>query len=193
MTIDLELVRLAFECPLRWEKLSRMAIGLPAVEDTQRFCGECKKHVHNLSALTRDDAEAVLARAELENAPICVRVEVDALGRSVHAPHLLLGEKPAPPSKSGRLGATLLIAGLSACAPGTDSDSAGDAMAASEMQGQARMIPEMDAVEAPVEHLGEMMGGPRPMMGSPVAPPAPIPAAPTAPVLMGRVPTPTMK
>ena len=73
----LDKVELAFTCPLRWEKL----VG----GDTERFCGSCEKHVTNLSAMSRHEATAFLRSTP---GPICVRVEVDDKGRSVHRPSL---------------------------------------------------------------------------------------------------------
>jgi hypothetical protein len=73
----LDKVELAFTCPLRWEKL--------AGGDTKRFCGACEKHVTNLSAMTRHEAASFLRTTR---GPICVRVEVDDAGRSVHRPSL---------------------------------------------------------------------------------------------------------
>jgi hypothetical protein len=73
----LDKVELAFTCPLRWDKL----VG----GDTERFCGSCQKHVTNLSAMTRHEARSFLRTAR---GPICVRVEVDDAGRSVHRPSL---------------------------------------------------------------------------------------------------------
>jgi hypothetical protein len=49
--------------------------------DAQRYCGACEKHVHDLSALTRVEAKALLATR-----PICVRVRVDAQGRQTALP-----------------------------------------------------------------------------------------------------------
>ena len=77
MSRFLNKVELAFTCPLRWEKL----VG----GDTERFCGSCQKHVTNLSAMSRHEAAAFLRSTP---GPICVRVEVDDKGRSVHRPSL---------------------------------------------------------------------------------------------------------
>jgi hypothetical protein len=77
MSRFLDKVELAFTCPLRWEKL----VG----GDTERFCGSCQKHVTNLSAMSRHEAAAFLRSTP---GPICVRVEVDDKGRSVHRPAL---------------------------------------------------------------------------------------------------------
>ena len=77
MSAFLNKVELAFTCPLRWDKL----VG----GDSERFCGTCQKHVTNLSAMTRHEAAAFLRSTP---GPICVRVEVDSAGRSVHRPAL---------------------------------------------------------------------------------------------------------
>ncbi len=52
----LDRVSVASPCPARWE-------GMKGT-DQARFCGECKKNVYNLSAMTRDQAEAFLSQAE---------------------------------------------------------------------------------------------------------------------------------
>jgi hypothetical protein len=39
-------------------------------DDKRRFCGRCEKHVHNLSAMLPDEAEALLAESEMR---VCVR------------------------------------------------------------------------------------------------------------------------
>ncbi len=50
-------VRIASPCPVRWEDMTG--------SDTVRHCAQCNLSVHNLSAMTRDDAESLLAsRAE---------------------------------------------------------------------------------------------------------------------------------
>lgn len=100
----LDNVQLAFQCPLRWEKL----VG----GERERYCSTCEKHVHNISAMSRGEAKRFLAA---QNAPICIRVEVDAQGRAVHRPGL---------------GALALAASLAACGNEGDSafDSGGTAM-----------------------------------------------------------------
>ncbi len=52
----LDRVSVASPCPARWEEM----VGT----EQARFCGECKKNVYNLSAMTRDQAEAFLSQAE---------------------------------------------------------------------------------------------------------------------------------
>lgn len=110
---SLDAVRLAFECPMRWEKLARVAGGQHAngTDDAKRFCHTCDKHVHNLSAMSRAEAEALVRD---EATPICVRIDVDAAGRSIHRP-----------SRSAVLAGAVLAASLAGCVPSADSDSSG--------------------------------------------------------------------
>lgn len=124
---SLDAVRLAFECPMRWEKLARVASGQHpnGADDTKRFCHACNKHVHNLSAMTRAEAEALVRD---DAPPICVRIEVDAAGRSIHRP-----------SKAAALAGAALVAGLAGCVPTADSDSSGGGAAVTE-QGPAVIV-----------------------------------------------------
>jgi hypothetical protein len=64
--------------------------------DTKRFCDACKKHVHDLSAMTKSEARAVLASPPVEG--LCVRYLHDAHGDIVFrqgpiAPTLLVRAK----------------------------------------------------------------------------------------------------
>lgn len=81
----LDNVQMAFECPLAWDKL----VG----NDTTRHCGQCDKHVTNLSAMTRPQARKYLS--ENQDAPICIRVEVDDKGKAVHRASLAAPLIPA--------------------------------------------------------------------------------------------------
>ena len=49
-------VSVATPCPAEWD---RMVGG-----DRVRFCGQCELNVYNLSAMSRDDAESLIARTE---------------------------------------------------------------------------------------------------------------------------------
>jgi hypothetical protein len=55
-------VSVATPCPADWD---RMVGG-----DRVRFCGQCQLNVYNLSAMSRDDAESLIARTE---GRLCVR------------------------------------------------------------------------------------------------------------------------
>ncbi len=66
----LDNVRIASPCPASWDEM----IG----DDRVRYCGQCTKNVYNLSAMPREDAEALL-RAGLEREGlggegVCVRI-----------------------------------------------------------------------------------------------------------------------
>lgn len=55
-------VKVASPCPADWDRM----IG----DERVRFCGQCQLNVFNLSAMTRDQAESVIAGAE---GRLCVR------------------------------------------------------------------------------------------------------------------------
>lgn len=54
--------------------------GAMSGDERRRFCSQCSKHVHDLSALRPREAEALVA----SEADLCVRYEVDADGAVVH-------------------------------------------------------------------------------------------------------------
>ena len=138
----LDKVQLAYECPLRWEKL----VG----GGSRRFCATCQKHVTDLSAMTRLEAETLLRDAAT---PICVRVEVDAQGRAVHRPALRTAALAA---------AGLALAG---CGPGlgetADTSAETGPLPIAELGVETGRLPEHDGIGAP-HPVGEAprAGGP---------------------------------
>ncbi len=52
----LENIRIASPCHASWEAMQG--------DEQQRFCSACNKHVYNLSAMTREDAEKLLASGQ---------------------------------------------------------------------------------------------------------------------------------
>lgn len=52
----LEQLELASPCSADWSAMSG--------DERSRFCGHCQKHVYNLAALTRDEAEALIVAKE---------------------------------------------------------------------------------------------------------------------------------
>lgn len=56
--------------------------------DQQRFCSSCQKTVHDLSAMTRRDANKLLRNGPAE---LCVRITRDADGKIIHRPGTRLG------------------------------------------------------------------------------------------------------
>jgi hypothetical protein len=61
-TSPLDHVKVATPCSARWEEM--------AGDDRARFCSHCNLNVYNLSAMRRDEAEALVASAE---GRLCVR------------------------------------------------------------------------------------------------------------------------
>lgn len=59
----LDQIKIASPCSAAWEQMEG--------DDRVRFCGECKKNVFNLSAMTRRDAEALLKET---NGNLCTRL-----------------------------------------------------------------------------------------------------------------------
>jgi Carboxypeptidase regulatory-like domain len=55
-TVRLEDLRVASPCPVSWDSMSG--------GERVRYCGECRLHVYDLSALTRREAEALVASTE---------------------------------------------------------------------------------------------------------------------------------
>lgn len=52
----LESARIASPCTASWEQMKG--------DDRVRYCGECRLNVYNISAMTRDEAEALIAGSE---------------------------------------------------------------------------------------------------------------------------------
>jgi hypothetical protein len=59
----LDQIKIASPCSADWEQMEG--------NDRVRFCGECKKNVFNLSAMTRRDADALLRET---NGSLCTRL-----------------------------------------------------------------------------------------------------------------------
>jgi hypothetical protein len=93
-------------CTADWERMSRMG--------DKRYCDTCAKHVHDLSAMTRDEVTALLAEARADDRELCVRYLYDDHGNPVFRPERLL-------PRSGLLRAKRFVAmaalplGLAAC------------------------------------------------------------------------------
>jgi hypothetical protein len=56
MSIDLDNIRVASPCNARWDEM--------AGDERARFCGQCRKNVFNLSAMTRADIETLIREKE---------------------------------------------------------------------------------------------------------------------------------
>ena len=85
-------VHISEPCHADWEGMKK--------EGARRFCGDCDKHVHDLSAMTRADAVALLKATPA----ICVRYTCDEAGEILHrpAPTPAPAAAPAPAPRYGR-------------------------------------------------------------------------------------------
>lgn len=66
----LDRLQLSFRCPADWDAMEG--------DERRRFCTHCRKHVHNLGAMTREEAGALIAGGN-----VCVRMERRADGTTV--------------------------------------------------------------------------------------------------------------
>lgn len=137
-------------CPMDWASMRG--------DDRQRFCDTCERHVHDLSACTREEAEALL---HATGGNLCAAVTLDASGRVLH--------KPSFARMGARLAAALGIAGLlQACEP---------AAASPADAGKPPPTPEKSQ-EEPIRKVGKVRYTPPP---DEEPPSAPAPAKPKAP------------
>ncbi len=63
LRVDLDDVRIATPCPASWAAMEG--------DDRRRFCSQCRLHVYNLSAMTRQEATRFLQEQE---GRVCVRL-----------------------------------------------------------------------------------------------------------------------
>ena len=103
----------------RESKLDQVRVGTPCDaswrdmpgSDQRRYCDQCDLHVHNLAAMQRAEAEALLAERG-EGKRLCVRVEYEADGSLITADSRL-GSSAGPMKIAAA--ALALGAGLASC------------------------------------------------------------------------------
>jgi hypothetical protein len=106
-------VRIASPCKASWDDM----VG----DDRVRFCGQCAKNVYNLSALSRDAAEALLRAADARQADsgegVCVRLyrRADGTVLTADCPDGVRRKKRRL-ALFGAVGAGLMAAGAAATA-----------------------------------------------------------------------------
>src|SRR4051812_44457491 len=61
--VSLDMIDIAEPCSASWDQMQG--------DDRRRFCGECKLHVYDISSMTRDAAEQLIASRE---GRLCVRI-----------------------------------------------------------------------------------------------------------------------
>jgi hypothetical protein len=100
----LDVIEVREPCTASWESMRG--------DERVRFCTHCQKHVHNLSAMPRDEAERLACE---QAGRLCVRFEQAPGSGAV----VTLDYRPAkPPRRRGLFWATLGVAGaLAAAAP----------------------------------------------------------------------------
>lgn len=147
----LDQVRVASPCNASWDEM----LG----DDRVRFCTSCEKNVFNLSAMSRDDAERLLA--ERLGGELCVRFYQRADGT------VMTEDCPVGVSKKRRKKAVLAAAGAGAMAlAGTG------LFSTTMMMGKpAPTMGEMVSVEEPP-------APPIPSVMGTIAPPAPVDTVP---------------
>src|SRR3982750_1775133 len=85
-------LRIASPCPAAWSGM--------AGDDRVRFCGSCDRHVYNLSALSSDEALALLRETE---GKLCLRIHRRRDG-TVMTADCPVGVKAAAARRLRRLG-----------------------------------------------------------------------------------------
>ncbi len=160
-------VRIASPCPARWEDM----IG----DDRVRFCGQCTKNVYNLSALSREEGEALLRAAQEREAGqagagagLCVRIYRRSDGTVLTADCPTgVRRKKRRLAVFGAIGGGLMAAGAAA----------GETYMASQTMGGMRPLPRlgevatMGAVPMPTQEVAPV---PSPVPSPAVATPPPV-------------------
>jgi hypothetical protein len=139
--------------------------------ERRRHCELCKLQVHNLSAMSRMAAEAILG-AQRGEQQLCVRLEFHADGACVTAENPLppAEEKPAKPM---RVAAAILSAGLLAACVSDEPLKRPDGV---EPAPAPEPAPSVEVNEQARQLLGRVLCTPEPprrIMGSPGPPPKP--------------------
>jgi len=99
---DLENVQIPEPCNADWAAM----LG----SERRRYCDQCQLHVHNVAAMPRDEAEALIARRD-EGEKVCVRLEYEPDGTCVTAE----APKEPSPQKATALALALGTGLLAAC------------------------------------------------------------------------------
>lgn len=89
-------------CGVDFSKMTRK-------EATKRFCGDCKKHVHDLASMTEGEACAVLSSASTEG--LCIRYVADGSGQLLFLPDVPVESLTA--RRRARMAASVMAAAVS--------------------------------------------------------------------------------
>ena len=94
--VALDVIEVKTPCPASWHTM--------AGDQRSRFCEHCGLHVHNLSAMTLDEAQRLVCERA---GRLCVRFERDALGRVVTLDY----QRPPPSARTWRFWTLIGTAG----------------------------------------------------------------------------------
>jgi len=153
MTINVDEIRVASPCNARWNDMSG--------DERARYCGQCSKHVFNLSAMTRAQIETLVREKE---GKFCGRFHRRADGTMLTAdcPSRLRRVRARLAKMGGALCA--LVLSFWGCAPRQPNGTHGGASVQTVMGDVA-----VPSVACPTNHPPEIMG----KIVMPVAQPAP--------------------
>ncbi len=98
---DLESVQIPEPCNADWAAMRG--------DEQRRYCDQCELHVHNVAAMPRDEAEALLASRD-EGEKVCVRIEYEADGTCVTADEPVWAAPQRRTALALALGTSLLAA-----------------------------------------------------------------------------------
>jgi len=163
-------IRVASPCHERWDAMTG--------DEQSRFCGSCKKNVYNLSAMTREAAEALVRSKE---GHLCVRYfrRTDGTILTADCPVGVRRKRVQLVAAAGAV--TALVAG----AVGLAFAQMGSPVPTIATPTVApRVAPPVTSAHVPLEEIqGQMVQGDMaPMMGTPAVDPAPVHTRPR----MGR-------
>ncbi len=160
----LENVAIAAPCTASWDAM----VG----DDRVRFCGQCEKNVYNLSAMPRDEAEALLAARE---GKMCVRLYKREDG-TVITSDCPVGVKRRRRRRAvaGVLGGGMMAATASLLATSTSHMGAPVPVGTPVMQGSVAVLqgdpaPPTPSADPSNTVMGQWVGG-GPTMGKPAPP-----------------------
>ena len=166
--ISLDVIGVATPCHENWDAMHG--------DERQKFCDQCDKHVHNLSAMTRADAEAFI---NANPTGVCIRMHKGADGRVITA------DEPCQPTAMPhrRMAAQTLLpylailaggaAGLASCSDASAPDDAATAPASTDTQTAQQQEPETHPAAEPEPYI--LMGGACPPPWTPEQEPQPTP------------------
>ncbi len=153
----LDQIKVASPCPVSWDAMTG--------DDTTRFCSECSLHVHNLSAMSRDEAESFLQNHRHDER-LCATFyrRADGTILTQDCPVGLAAIRAKARRAAGRaIAALFTLFGLSAIAPACSTNqpqcTGGEIIMTPELE---REFEEMENADQPptekIDHLGVTMG-----------------------------------